>query len=267
LGEEGLTDDMRHHSRTLAQRFYELSAEQGSASSELRLGDYSYYGWGMSATFKEDQGSSDETPQGDDEGSGGSEAVLPNLYTSSEVELHPQVIDYEASLARYRKTAEMPVTGEWMQGFVARGSFNLGFMHQFGLGVTQDLQTAKQHYHRCREVDPSGLHTPVTMVLLALGTHMTFLRLPTWPILLERLFVDMRVHLLVLHLVGILTLVVIQCVFVRSGGARGEGGEPRPGQQPAAAAQPAPAAAARGREVGAEGLHQRRPAVENLEMH
>ena len=26
------------------RRFYELSAEQGSASSELRLGDYAYYG-------------------------------------------------------------------------------------------------------------------------------------------------------------------------------------------------------------------------------
>merc|ERR1712203_1084006 len=107
------------------------------------------------------------------------------MYTTNEIEVKPQKVDYEASIARYRKTAELSVTGEWMQAFVARGSFNLGFMHQFGLGVAQDLHTAKQHYHRCREVDPSGLHTPVTLVLLALGVHMMYLRLPTWDKLLD----------------------------------------------------------------------------------
>merc|ERR1719382_30985 len=132
-------------------------------------------------------------------GEDGDDLQLPNLYTSSEVELRPQPVDYEASLARYRKTADMTVTGEWMQAFVARGSFNLGYMHQFGLGVVQDLHTAKMHYHRCREVDPSGLHTPVTMALLSLGAHMLFLRMPTWDLLLMKLFSDVRVHVLVMH--------------------------------------------------------------------
>merc|ERR1740121_1488246 len=104
--QEGISDDVRHHSRTLAQRFYEMSAEQGSASSELRLGDYSYYGWGVSATFKEQDSSGESNQQVTDE-----EGIeLPNLYTSSEVELQRQAVDYEASLATYRKTAEMPVT-------------------------------------------------------------------------------------------------------------------------------------------------------------
>ena len=44
------------------------------------------------------------------------------------------------SKARYRKTADMTVTGEWMQSFVARASFNLGFMHQFGIGIAQDTR-------------------------------------------------------------------------------------------------------------------------------
>ena len=35
----------------------------------------------------------------------------------------------------------------------------------------QDLNMAKQHYFRCREVDPSGLHAPVTMALAALAAH------------------------------------------------------------------------------------------------
>ena len=63
---------------------------------------------------------------------------LPSIYTSDKVELHAQPVDYEAALARYRKTADMTVTGEWMQSFVARASFNLGFMHQFGIVIVQD---------------------------------------------------------------------------------------------------------------------------------
>merc|ERR1719440_937586 len=57
--EQTQTEEARHHSRIVAQRFYEMSAEQGSASSELRLGDYAYYGWGVSADFGENE--SDDT--------------------------------------------------------------------------------------------------------------------------------------------------------------------------------------------------------------
>ena len=55
------------------------------------------------------------------------------------LQLRPQSVDYAVSLARYRATAEMTVLGEWMQPFVVRGAFNLGYMHQFGLGVAQDF--------------------------------------------------------------------------------------------------------------------------------
>lgn len=60
------------------------------------------------------------------------------MYSTDEVELLPQSVDFETALARYRKTAELSVTGEWMQSFVARASFNLGFMHQFGIGIAQE---------------------------------------------------------------------------------------------------------------------------------
>lgn len=204
--------EMRHHSRTLAQRYYEMSAEQGGASSELRLGDYAYYGWGISASFKEEPPAEDALASADAaEESEDGELILPAMYTTNEVEIQPQAVDYEMSLARYRKTAEMTVTGEWMSAFVARASFNLGFMYQFGLGVTQDLHMAKLHYHRCREVDPSGVHTPVTMVLLALGGHMFFLRLPAWRELLERLLADVRVHLLLVHCLAIAVIGITRC--------------------------------------------------------
>merc|ERR1712048_657840 len=134
-----------------------------------------------------------------------SDDFMPQIYTVNDVELTNQEVDYEASLARYRKTAEMTVTGEWMQAFVARGSFNLGFMHQFGLGVAQDLHLAKQHYLRSQEVDPGGLQTPVTLVLMALGWHMFLHRLPPWPLFVDRLCAEIRVHVLIFEFVAIVT--------------------------------------------------------------
>lgn len=205
-------EDSRSFGRNIAQRFYELSAEQGSASSELRLGDYAYYGWGRSAGFTE--AAPDEGRSGD-QGEDWADFPLPSIYTSDKVQLFPQSVDYEAALARYRKTADMTVTGEWMQSFVARASFNLGFMHQFGIGIAQDLNLAKQHYFRCREVDPSGLHAPVTLALAALACHLRYLRFPTPEELKERLFSDLRSHMLLLHLAALLILALLQCYLSR----------------------------------------------------
>ncbi|CAJ1368288.1 unnamed protein product [Effrenium voratum] len=198
-------EDARYHARNVAQRFYELSAEQGSASSELRLGDYAYYGWGMSSSFTETP--LPETPVPDD----WQDFPLPSIYTNDIVELFPQEVDYEAALARYRKTADMTVTGEWMQSFVARASFNLGFMHQFGIGIGQDLNMAKQHYFRCREVDPIGLHAPVTIALATLACHVLYTRLPNGDELMARLSADVRVHVLLLHLIAVVVMVMLQC--------------------------------------------------------
>ena len=100
-------------------------------------------GWGMSARFTEAPLPSESEqveaarPESSD-GEGWDDFPLPSIYTNDKVELHPQAVDYEEALARYRKTADMTVTGEWMQSFVARASFNLGFMHQFGIGIVQD---------------------------------------------------------------------------------------------------------------------------------
>jgi len=199
----------KDYGRIIAQRYYELSSEQGSASSELRLGDFAYYGWGVSADFGESTW--DETSDSKDDD------TLPAAFRGNEPELRigSQDVDYDSAMARYKKTAEMTVTGEWMQGFVARGSFNLGYMHQFGLGVTQDLHLAKRHYHRCREVDPGGIHTPITMVLLMLGAHMYFLRVPRIDVLCERLFADLRVHALLMSIVTLISLGVVRCRFSR----------------------------------------------------
>eukprot|EP00434_Breviolum_minutum_P027932 symbB.v1.2.024713.t1/scaffold2359.1/size81413/3 len=76
-------EDPRLLGRAFAQRHYELSAEQGNALSELRLGDYAYYGWGLryeSDTQTEELDSLHETWQ-----------------------LSRQDSDFELSLAHYRQ--------------------------------------------------------------------------------------------------------------------------------------------------------------------
>eukprot|EP00440_Ansanella_granifera_P015756 gb/GFBE01017113.1/.p1 GENE.gb/GFBE01017113.1/~~gb/GFBE01017113.1/.p1 ORF type:complete len:786 (+),score=154.08 gb/GFBE01017113.1/:1-2358(+) len=241
--------DTRSQGRNFAQRFYELSAEQGSASSELRLGDYAYYGWGMSASFSDSFSGSTSSLRGGDVDDAAAQVAasseedqeawddfpLPSIYTNDRIELKPQAIDYEASLVRYRKTADMTVTGEWMQPFVARASFNLGFMHQFGIGISQDMHMAKQHYFRCREVDPAGVHAPVGMALAALAGHVMYLRMPEREQLARRLLSDFRVHVLILHMTAALALALLRCYLPRLRGAR-----PR-SQRPTRAESPRPA--------------------------
>eukprot|EP00929_Paragymnodinium_shiwhaense_P077852 TRINITY_DN4018_c0_g2_i1.p1 TRINITY_DN4018_c0_g2~~TRINITY_DN4018_c0_g2_i1.p1 ORF type:complete len:758 (-),score=174.75 TRINITY_DN4018_c0_g2_i1:89-2362(-) len=235
----GLPGEARQHGRILAQRFYELSAAQGSASSELRLGDYAYYGWGVAAEVTFDEVNASVESSGED--------FMPQDEEAGLV-LKGQPVDYEASVARYRRAAEMTVTGEWMQSFVARGFFNLGFMHQFGLGVAQDLNLAKQHYHRCREVDPTGLHTQITFVLLFLGLHMSILRAPPMEVVMDRLLNEVRVHVLVIHVIAFVALIVLRQGFVSR---RPTGTGPSP-PAPAAVAQAGAQPAAAG-DTGAAG--------------
>lgn len=211
--DEDPTEEQRLGNKISAQRFYEMSAEQGSASSELRLGDYAYYGWGLAADVDDSETESEnelvkiDVPDSlnslDDELSAG----------ELEIKFVRQPIDYAASLAHYRKTSEMQITGEWMQTFVARASFNLGFMHQFGFGVSQDLHLARRHYQRCLEIDPSGVHTPITVMLILLTAHAWFLDLPPNEKLQAAFMNDQRSHFLVMQLIMITVFVFMRRYF------------------------------------------------------
>ncbi|CAE8632602.1 unnamed protein product [Polarella glacialis] len=55
------------------------------------------------------------------------------------------------------------------------------------------------------------MHAPVTLSLAGLAAHMMFLRLPSGDKLVERLSADFRVHVLVLHLITMVTLALIRC--------------------------------------------------------
>lgn len=110
LAHDAEVEDTKVHGRMIAQRYYELSAEQGSPSSELRLGDYAYYGWGVTTKFREEESEGNFEEDGSPGDAPSSSAShLPDWITSRgaelDVEIQPQPVDYEASLARYRKAS------------------------------------------------------------------------------------------------------------------------------------------------------------------
>eukprot|EP00747_Dinoflagellata_sp_TGD_P001835 gnl/TRDRNA2_/TRDRNA2_102512_c2_seq1.p1 gnl/TRDRNA2_/TRDRNA2_102512_c2~~gnl/TRDRNA2_/TRDRNA2_102512_c2_seq1.p1 ORF type:complete len:559 (-),score=120.24 gnl/TRDRNA2_/TRDRNA2_102512_c2_seq1:52-1545(-) len=189
-------EEVRALGRIHAQRHYEMSAEQGNALSELRLGDYAYYGWGVT----EDTGLKDEVDAEVAEAEAIAGAEEPEL------RLVRQKADPELSLAHYKRTAAMRITGEWMQPFVARASFNLGFMYQFGFGVLRDMPLARRYYQQCLEADPAGVQAPVSIMLVLHSVQFFVLNLPAWEVLGLALLEDIRMHLIVVHLVFLLVL-------------------------------------------------------------
>jgi len=201
-------EEARSVAKIHAQRFYELSASQGNALSELRLGDYAYYGWGISSP--EDFNSSADGNEEEDD-------LEVALKAAQEPELHlsRQDADPEISVSHYKRTAALKITGEWMQPFVARASFNLGYMYQFGIGVPQDLQLARRHYHKCLEIDPSSVQAPVGLILVFHSLHLWFDACPSLQDLQDAFLMDARAHLGLVHIVAILVLVCIRNRFAK----------------------------------------------------
>jgi len=209
-GEE-VPEKLRKENKVYAQRFYELSADHGSASSELRLGDYAYYGWGLQIStepveehFKKSENDTEE----DDGGSWNDYYLKPETdMLSRETRFAWQNTSYTTALAHYRKTASMKISGEWMQPFVSRAAFNMGYMYQFGVGIAQDLNIAKRHYQKCFEVDPSLVATPITLMLWWLQFQMVAEKLPTQEEFFQRVSEDLRIQSIILLIIFFISLV------------------------------------------------------------
>lgn len=248
-GEGEPSEEARAVGKIHAQRHYEMSAEQGNALSELRLGDYAYYGWGIRPG---------DTLQDDDSDDIALDASL--AADAEEVRFVHQEADPELSLGHYKRTANMRITGEWMQPFVARASFNLGYMYQFGIGVPRDMPVARRYYRRCFEVDPAGVEAPVTLMLALLAVQVFVIEMPPLNALGEALLADSRTHIIAVHLVLLLVLLRVRSVFTARRESRSAGSASaapaallaaRQGNSRGAAAEPAARTPA-GAEVGAE---------------
>jgi len=246
---EEASEEARAIGKIHAQRHYEMSAEQGNALSELRLGDYAYYGWGIRPG---------DSLQDDDSDDIALEVSL--AADAEEVRFVHQEADPELSLGHYKRTANMRITGEWMQPFVARASFNLGYMYQFGIGVPRDMPVARRYYRRCFEVDPAGVEAPVTLMLALLAVQVFVVEMPPLHVLGGALLADSRTHIIAVHLVLLLVLLRVRSVFIAGREPRSAGSAPViPAAAPAAqqgnsreAAAETAASSPGGAEAGAE---------------
>lgn len=69
-------------------------------------------------------------------------------------------IDYETAAIHYRLASD--------QQHNAQATFNLGYMHEQGLGMARDMHLAKRYYDRAAELSPDA-KVPVALALLKLN--------------------------------------------------------------------------------------------------
>lgn len=127
-------------SQTFAQRFYELAADQGSVTSELRLGDFAYYGWGLEAEFSQD-----------------SHGLTEIVHKEKTPDFHEARRRYVKARDEASKVASL--TGGslgWINRVVGTASFNLGYMHQFGIGTRVNPFEASRQYRRAIAKESHG---------------------------------------------------------------------------------------------------------------
>ena len=88
----------------------------------------------------------------------------------SQDELDEEEYEHMAIAAQYyRKAAEEHKS--------ARANFNLGFMHEWGLGLAQDFPLAKRHYDLAGENSGSGTNMASVIALYAMNVHQKWVRL------------------------------------------------------------------------------------------
>ena len=157
------------------QRYLELSADQGGVSSELKLGDLAYYGRGVDVVLDQEPAFKSRTSP-----------------------------DYALALASYRKCLETSDAG-----LAAVAAFNLGFMHEFGEGVSRDFSRALEFYGKSL-----GTRNPVfySLVHKCLSLHEYIVNF-SW----SRFSGDWRVQALVTGLAAVPGLVLLRRGLVMVG--------------------------------------------------
>uniref|UniRef100_A0A6P7G3Y7 Protein sel-1 homolog 1 n=1 Tax=Diabrotica virgifera virgifera TaxID=50390 RepID=A0A6P7G3Y7_DIAVI len=74
-------------------------------------------------------------------------------------------IDYETAAIHYRLASD--------QQHNAQATFNLGYMHEQGLGMVRDMHLAKRYYDRAAELSPDA-KVPVALALIKLNVLFSF---------------------------------------------------------------------------------------------
>ena len=89
----------------------------------------------------------------------------------------------------------------------ARANFNLGFMHQWGLGLKQDFPMAKRHYDLALSRNHRESEIAVQIALFAMNTHEFAIR---WKVLIEDWWNDRSIYVIYTKHIKILTRFSLQ---------------------------------------------------------
>lgn len=190
-------------------RLWKVAASRGNAEACLRVGDFYYYGrlhgeplytgpfgwiqyilipekyiptllreWGMelltltrnylgrdeNSRASKSSSSSSSTCQTDESTCRIDDEAGVETTTLKYNNLHHEVEEDLHTAAHYYQMA-----GEKHQS--ARANFNLGFMHQWGLGLKQDFPMAKRHYDLALSRNKPEAEIAVQIALIAMNTH------------------------------------------------------------------------------------------------
>jgi len=134
----GIDAFMRDHSDEYEQLqraifWYKRAADQGNVEAHVKVGDFYYYGT----------------------------SGLTNAVASNHTEMHNVTVRFEKSVYHYRRAADLRN---------AQAMFNLGIMHEHGLGLPKDFHLAKRYYDMASETDTAAA-VPVYMALSKLYAH------------------------------------------------------------------------------------------------
>ncbi|PHJ21268.1 sel1 repeat-containing protein [Cystoisospora suis] len=126
------------------------------------IGDFAYYGYGVQ---RETRARYPSTRYVDDEG-----GDMGEWMSQSYDVFEKRIPNAKAAVGHYRAVVEMGSnsSAKWIIPYLAKASYNLGFMYMHGLGVVQDLSYAEHHFYQALEFDPSAPRAPVYVALLFL---------------------------------------------------------------------------------------------------
>ncbi|KAJ3037669.1 ERAD-associated protein [Rhizophlyctis rosea] len=141
------------------------AANQGNVDARVKLGDYWYYGVGTGQRslegadeVKKESSSSTPAPEGQ-----GTPLHLEDVLTWIKVRSRPPssgAPDYAKAASHYQVAADML--------YSAVAMWNLGWMHECGIGVSQDFHLAKRWYDLAATTNPEG-YVPVKLSLARLA--------------------------------------------------------------------------------------------------
>ncbi|KAI8620975.1 hypothetical protein BC830DRAFT_1096570 [Chytriomyces sp. MP71] len=136
------------------------AANQGNVDARVKMGDYHYYGLGLKAFEALDEDDGTEVADGEGTRSTGKRprtvATQTGLWGAFQKLLRPYLSKHDATLSepRYDKAALYYQVAADESSALAQ--WNVGYMHENGIGVTKDFPLAKRMYDLSLATNPEA---------------------------------------------------------------------------------------------------------------